>query len=379
MSNKYLLYNKWIEVKYIRRKNRFVMEFDNDGKKISAYVPNTGRMTEFRFRGHPFYLAHRKSKKFDYRLVSTKYQDAYVLLDTIKVNDIFHEILKRELLDEFKGIKKIRREFTINDSRFDFLLTDNAGKKILVEIKSCTLCHNGVAMFPDAPTARGRKHIRQLHQLAQDDYKTYVYYLVLNNNAKYFIPDFHIDYKYGVNFKNSNNVNFRAIRLNIKDPVTVDFDSTSEIPVENSIVNRHCTRKGSYVLVLENRSDAEYKIGALGKQKFQKGYYVYIGSAMNNLDKRISRHLRKRKKNFWHIDYLTGGGMEVIENYPIRRSDRIESALSNEIMILSNDSIKDFGASDTGDYSHLHYFTDNPVKNEKFYKLILDYMTSMDG
>ena len=377
MDNRYSLYDSWQKVAYLNRKNRFVMEFDHKGERISAYVPNTGRMTEFRFKGRPFYLAPVKSKKFNYRVVATKYQNSYVILDTVKVNDIFDAILKKDILREFPNIKNVRREHTIGNSRFDFLLDCGKHKK-LIEIKSCTLCHNGVAMFPDAPTKRGRKHINQLHQLAEDGYETYIYYLVLNRNAEYFIPDFHIDYKYGKAFKKAKNVKFRALRLNISDPVSTDLDDTAQIPVKKSIVKRHCTKKGSYILVLENKEDSKIQIGALDNKNFPKGYYLYVGSAMNNLDKRIKRHYRKRKKQHWHIDYLTKGEMEVIEDYKFRRSDRIESQLSRKIEAIAERSIDGFGASDSREASHLHYFSENPVKNQEVYNIILDYMTSME-
>lgn len=376
MINKYSLYDDWQKATYLSRKNRFVMEFLKDGKKMAAYVPNTGRMTEFRFEGRPFYLAPVKSKKFNYRVVATKYQDAYVILDTVKVNDIFDAILKEKILDEFPNPKEIQREYTIGNSRFDFLLDCENGKK-LIEIKSCTLCHNGVAMFPDAPTKRGRKHIDQLHQLAEDGYETYIYYLVLNRNAQYFVPDFHIDFEYGKSFQKADNVNFRALRLNISDPVSTDLNDTAQIPVKKSIVDHHCTKKGSYVLVLENKEDSKIQIGAIGNINFPKGYYLYVGSAMNNLDKRIKRHYRKRKKQHWHIDYLTKGKMDIIEDYKFRRSDRIEAQLSRKIEKIADNSIDGFGASDSQETSHLHYFTENPVKNQEVYNIILNHMTSM--
>ncbi|MCF7885296.1 MAG: DNA/RNA nuclease SfsA [Candidatus Marinimicrobia bacterium] len=377
MQNIYRLYNSWEKAKYISRQNRFVMDFRKDGKKISAYIPNTGRMTEFRFVGHPFYLTPVKNNKYDYRVISTEYQGSPVLLDTIKVNDIFHQILINQHLPEFTNIKTVKREFTIGNSRFDFLLQMSNGQKILIEVKSCTLCHNGVGMFPDAPTSRGRKHIRQLHQLADKGYTSFIYYLVLNNNAKYFFPDFHIDYEYGKVFQKGENVNFRALRLNILDPTSINLKNTQEIPVKTEIVDKNCTRKGSYVLILQNSQNIEQQIGALGRLSFDKGYYVYVGSAMTNLEKRIKRHYRKRKKKHWHIDYLTSGAMEIIEDFKIRRIDRIESQLSDSIIKKADNSIKGFGASDVNDFSHLHYFKENPLEDEKFYKIILDWMTSL--
>jgi len=62
--------------------------------------------------------------------------------------------------------------------------------------------------------------------------------------------------------------------------------------------------KGAYLLVLEMKTDSSVRIGALGTMVFNKGWYVYVGSAMNGLEQRLQRHLRKQKKIHWHIDYL---------------------------------------------------------------------------
>ena len=62
--------------------------------------------------------------------------------------------------------------------------------------------------------------------------------------------------------------------------------------------------KGIYVLFIRVERDIVVKIGSLGKLKFSKGIYAYVGSAQNGIKKRIARHLKKRKRKFWHIDYL---------------------------------------------------------------------------
>ncbi|NOQ37998.1 DUF123 domain-containing protein, partial [archaeon] len=62
--------------------------------------------------------------------------------------------------------------------------------------------------------------------------------------------------------------------------------------------------KGVYVLIVKVDKDIQEKIGALGKIRFCRGTYAYVGSAQNGLEKRIARHLSKKKSLFWHIDYL---------------------------------------------------------------------------
>lgn len=117
--------------------------------------------------------------------------------------------------------------------------------------------------------------------------------------------------------------------------------------------------KGCYCLIIKLNKDTTIKIGKkLGKIDFNKGYYVYVGSAMNSLESRIKRHLSDEKKLHWHVDYLLRKAeiTDVIYNESKRK---IECDLSKSISQKS-EGIKDFGCSDCECESHLYYF-----KNKK--------------
>lgn len=115
--------------------------------------------------------------------------------------------------------------------------------------------------------------------------------------------------------------------------------------------------KGNYCLIISLENDSNIKIGAKGKISFNKGYYVYIGSALNSLTKRIERHISEKKKKHWHIDYLllnkNANIKEVIFTYSIKK---IECDISNEINKNSDGYIELFGCSDCNCISHLYYF-----------------------
>ncbi len=104
------------------------------------------------------------------------------------------------------------------------------------------------------------------------------------------------------------------------------------------------------------------KVGALGKLKFPKGHYAYVGSALNNLEKRVERHLRKEKKIKWHIDYLLRKG-KVKEVYYKKGNQREECKIARKLAKKFN-SIKNFGSSDCQCSSHLFYSKDQ--KNLRF-------------
>jgi len=370
------IYPTFLETRFIRRLNRFVMELALDGKLIQAYVPNTGRMSEFLVEGHPFYIVKSSNSKYPNKVVSTQYQGKFVFLDTVKVNDIFHELLRKNLLNSiFPEVQSIHREYSILNSRFDFRLETSPNTSSLVEIKSCTLVHNGVAIFPDAPTLRGQKHIRELQQLATDQRTCYVVYIIMNGSADSFFPNFHTDFEYGLEFSKATNVRFVALGLNLIDPVTIDLSSIREIPINRSILRTQCVNKGNYLLLLNNETSFDMIIGKLGNTHFPEGYYVYVGSALNSLDSRIKRHHSKRKKQHWHIDYIVPQKMPIKKVFPIRRIDSIESVLAKRLALISDKYIPNFGSSDGNDPSHLFYFKNNPAHNRLFLDLILDART----
>ncbi|MEM5871536.1 MAG: GIY-YIG nuclease family protein [Candidatus Aenigmatarchaeota archaeon] len=120
--------------------------------------------------------------------------------------------------------------------------------------------------------------------------------------------------------------------------------------------------KGIYVILMQMENESEIKIGSLGKIKFKKGFYAYVGSALNSLEKRIERHLKRRKKKFWHIDYLLQKA-EVIRIYYLECKSKKECKIAN---FLSKNlvCIHKFGCSDCKCKSHLFY-SDKKSRLEK--------------
>lgn len=124
--------------------------------------------------------------------------------------------------------------------------------------------------------------------------------------------------------------------------------------------------KGIYCLILEVKKDVKVVIGALGKKSFRKGNYIYIGSALNNLEKRIQRHLRKEKKIHWHIDYLTTNKeFKIIKTFFKQTSKKEECNIAKKVS-EKGIPINSFGCSDCKCQSHLY--------KVKFYEFINDFM-----
>ncbi len=111
--------------------------------------------------------------------------------------------------------------------------------------------------------------------------------------------------------------------------------------------------KGIYVLLIELKKEIRLKIGSLGKIKFGKGIYAYIGSAQNNLEKRIARHLSKNKKRFWHIDYLLDGESAKVLKVFYKKAKKEEECKIAKKLSKTESLIKNFGCSDCNCKSHL--------------------------
>ncbi|MDD5417983.1 MAG: GIY-YIG nuclease family protein [Candidatus Nanoarchaeia archaeon] len=118
--------------------------------------------------------------------------------------------------------------------------------------------------------------------------------------------------------------------------------------------------KGVYCLLIENNADKRFKAGV--KRFFlKKGYYCYVGSAMNNLDKRIERHKNKKKNMHWHIDYFLKHA-EIIDVKKHETDLRKECFVSRIMDLISSERIDSFGCSDCKCRSHLYYFDKNPLR-----------------
>ena len=112
--------------------------------------------------------------------------------------------------------------------------------------------------------------------------------------------------------------------------------------------------KGIYVLVIQLSKDTCLEVGILGVQYFQKGIYLYIGSAQNNLIQRVKRHLRKDKQKFWHIDYLLATDFAIVTKVFYKVAEKTEECVFANQISKQGKPIVGFGCSDCYCKSHLY-------------------------
>lgn len=115
--------------------------------------------------------------------------------------------------------------------------------------------------------------------------------------------------------------------------------------------------KAVYLLFLEIDEDKEIDIGALGPIQFQKGEYIYVGSAMNSVEKRLLRHFSSDKKLHWHIDYLTLK-VEPYDYFILPETSEYEQKIASILANLA-EPVPEFGASDSSENSHLFRVPEN--------------------
>ncbi|MEO0292620.1 MAG: GIY-YIG nuclease family protein [candidate division WOR-3 bacterium] len=118
--------------------------------------------------------------------------------------------------------------------------------------------------------------------------------------------------------------------------------------------------------MIEVKKNIEENIGKLGKIGFEKGYYIYVGSAQSGVEKRVERHLKKEKRKFWHIDYLLSNENVLINEIYWKEGKKEGECKTAEKLLRYGKPITNFGCSDCGCKSHL--FKINPLE----IKLVLD-------
>lgn len=364
------LFTPGIEGRFIGRPNRFLLLADTPEGPIRAHSPNPGRLEEFLLPEIPllFEKACGPGRKTAWSLAAARYRGHMVPLHSGRANNAAGTLV----LPRFFPGGKIRPEVTHGDSRFDFLVS-HGGMHTWVEVKSCTLAEYGTAMFPDAPTERGRRHILHLAKLAgEPNTRAMVLFILMNREAERFIPHFHTDPAFSLALRAvSDRVDIRAVTLHTGEDGYAVLGNP-DIPVDLTTLTAAEQDCGVYLLVLELPRALTLTVGSLGVIEFRAGWYVYAGSGKKNLSKRIARHLRKGKNLRWHIDYLSQAAGKI-KAYPIYTRRDLECALAADVAAAADGMIPGFGCSDCRCESHLFYFNQYPVRTARFQEVVLRY------
>ena len=214
---------------FISRPNRFIAMVDISGTIERCHVKNTGRCRELLVPGAEVYLSvsDKQERSTKYDLIAVKKGDRLINMDSQIPNAAAAEGLGR--IPMFSGVRTIRREYVYGDSRIDIYAEDGENR-YLVEVKGVTLEDNGVVRFPDAPTERGVKHIRELIGSMGDGYVPCLLFVIQMDDVLYFEPNRATDPDFADALKEASDagVNILAYTCTVtpdsmvlKDPVEV--------------------------------------------------------------------------------------------------------------------------------------------------------------
>ena len=186
---------KMVAGKFIARPNRFIAHIEIDGQTQVCHVKNTGRCRELLPPGATVYCADclSDSRKTRYDLITVQKGKRLINMDSQAPNHAVKEWLEQGILGQLENIKS---ETTFGHSRFDFSFYKD-GKLCFLEVKGVTLENDGVCAFPDAPTERGVKHLRELTKLSQEGYEAYIMFVIQMEDVKYLHPNDSTDPAFG--------------------------------------------------------------------------------------------------------------------------------------------------------------------------------------
>ena len=190
-----------IEGRLLRRYQRFLAEVAlPNGQSVTAHCPNTGSMLGCAEPGSRVWLSDSGSATRKYPLTWELVETGggLVGLNTNLSNRLVREAIENGIITELQGYPAMRSEvrFGAENSRVDLLLEGN-GPACWVEVKNVTLAEGGVARFPDAVTARGTKHLRELAAMAEAGHRAVLCFCVQRDDVQEVRPADHIDPLYG--------------------------------------------------------------------------------------------------------------------------------------------------------------------------------------
>ena len=227
-------YSKVTEGIFLSRPNRFIAKVLIDGKEETVHVKNTGRCRELLQSGNRVYLyvSDNPQRKTKYDLVAVEKRSTPPLLvnmDSQIPNDAAEEYLRSGRL--FSKDAVVRREVKYGNSRFDFYVEDGE-RRIFLEVKGVTLESDGVAMFPDAPTERGVKHVNELMKCIVDGYEAYILFVIQMKSIHLFKPNAETHHEFAEALKTAKEKGVKIIAMDCivePDSMTIDMPVICEV------------------------------------------------------------------------------------------------------------------------------------------------------
>ena len=200
--------------KFVDRRNRFVAVADLDGREEIVHVKNTGRLRELLVPGSLIALQQitNPNRKTQYDLIAAEKPGlGWVNIDSQVCNQVVQEWLEKRPAP-FAGLTRVRPEYRYGNSRFDFYL-EQGERRGLMEVKGCTLELDGVGYFPDAPTERGVKHLRELSKAAKEGFDCCLAFVIAMPGVQRVLPNEKTDPAFAKAFGEAIDAGVRVLYL----------------------------------------------------------------------------------------------------------------------------------------------------------------------
>ncbi|WP_297418641.1 DNA/RNA nuclease SfsA [Clostridium sp.] len=211
-------YSNIVKGKFISRPNRFIANVEINGKIEVCHVKNTGRCRELLIPNATVFVqeSNNVKRKTKYSLIGVIKENRMINMDSQVTNKVVHEWISKGNL--FNDIILIKPETKYNNSRFDFYI-ETKKQKAFIEVKGVTLENQGVVRFPDAPTERGVKHIKELCDCIKEGYEAYVIFVIQMKDVLYFEPnaEMHKEFAEILEYAKNNGVHILAVDCEVEE------------------------------------------------------------------------------------------------------------------------------------------------------------------
>ena len=188
---------KLLKGTFIRRLNRFLAEIELNNERVLSHLSNSGRMLTVLSPKCEAYVREESSsnRKTRYTMFAVKREGIPIIVDARFANKLTKLLIEKSLFPPLRKYRILKENVLKNSSKIDFLLGRN-GQRFYLEVKSVSYVVDEVAMFPDAPTSRGRKHIKTLIKCVEEGFNAGILFTVQRPDAKKLRPCREIDPKF---------------------------------------------------------------------------------------------------------------------------------------------------------------------------------------
>lgn len=215
--------------RFIDRPNRFIAHVELDGRPEVCHVKNTGRCRELLRPGAVVYLQENDNpaRKTRFDLIAVEKGHMLINMDSQAPNRAFGEWAAAG--DFLPGLTLIKPETAFGSSRFDFYL-EAGTRRAFAEVKGVTLERDGLALFPDAPTERGRKHVGELMECAAQGYEAYLVFVIQMKGVRLFAPNSATDPAFSARLRQAAAAGVRILARDcLVTPESMDIDRPVEV------------------------------------------------------------------------------------------------------------------------------------------------------